>query len=87
MVKNHINSICRTLGINYFQETQKKSRWTRHHLEWLSAQINKLSEKVVKLSFIILFKQYEDVTKNIELYAAEIEHIGAQPRYEKKVKC
>ena len=32
-VKNHINSLCRRLGRNNFQETRKKSRWSKHHLE------------------------------------------------------
>ena len=86
MVKNHISSICRRLGMNYCQETSKKSRWTHHHLCWLAARINKLEEAATKVNFQILLKQFEDVTKNIDLYETEIEHIGTKSRYEKKVK-
>jgi transposase len=84
-IKNHINSLCRRLGLDYRQETDKKTRWTKHHLEWLSAKVSKLKQDSAKLNFRILLKQFEDTTANIELYDSEIDHIGELPRYEKKV--
>jgi hypothetical protein len=38
-LKNHINGLCRRIGIDYRQETAKKTRWTKHHHVWLEARI------------------------------------------------
>jgi hypothetical protein len=83
--KNHINGLCRRIGIDYRQETAKKTRWTKHHHVWLEARINKLEHTELKIIFKILLKQYKDITKNLELYDAEIEHAGELPKYQKKV--
>ena len=64
MLKNHINGLCRVLGINYYKETNKKSKWTQHHLQWLLSRINKFEEQATKINFRILYKQYEDTIKN-----------------------
>jgi transposase len=85
-IRNHINGLCRRYGLDYKQETEKKSRWTMHHLKWLSSKINQLTQDSSKLIFKILLKQYEDVTKNIELYDSEIEHISELPRFKNKVE-
>jgi len=85
-IKNHINGLCRRLGLDYKQETGKLSRWTGHHLSWLETRVNKLEQTHTKINFKILIKQYEDVSKNIELYDSEIEHLAELPRYQKKVK-
>ena len=87
MLKNHMNGICRTLGINYYKETTKKSKWTSHHLEWLHSRINKLEDEATKFHFKILYKQYEDTIKNIDLFEIEIERLSKRPIYEKKVKA
>ena len=86
MIKNHINGLCRRLGLNYKQQTEKKSRWTRHHLEWLYSKTNQLKQRSAKLTFQILLKQFEDVNKNIELFDLEIENQAEAPRFAKKVK-
>jgi len=86
MIKNHINGLCRRLGLNYKQQTEKKSRWTRHHLEWLYSKTNKLKQHSAKFTFQILLKQFEDVNKNIELFDLEIENQAEAPRFAKKVK-
>jgi transposase len=85
-LKNHINGLCRRLGIDYKQETEKLTRWTPHHLDWLTARVNKLEQDSAKINFKILIKQFEDFTKNIELYESEIDHTAELPRFKKKVK-
>ena len=86
-VKNHILAMCRRLGWNYKEETGMKTHWHKHHLQWLSAKINKTQIPAKKVSFKILLKQYEDVTKNIDLFDTEIMHVSQTPKYEKKVKA
>jgi hypothetical protein len=75
MIRNHTSALCRRLGLDYHQQTQKKTKWTVHHMNWLQAQIGKLANAAAKVNFRILLKQYEDVSKNIDLYDSEIEHI------------
>lgn len=82
-VKNHILAMCRRLGWNYKEETGMKTHWHKHHLQWLSAKINKTQIPAKKVSFKILLKQYEDVTKNIDLFDTEVMHVSQTPKYEK----
>ena len=64
-----------------------RTHWHKHHLQWLSAKINKLKIAVKKVCFKIFLKQYEDVTKNIDLFDTKIMHVSKTPQYEKKVKA
>ena len=86
-IKNHILSICRRLGLNYKQESGRKTHWHSNHLEWLTARINEIKVSALKVNLKILLKQYEDVTKNIELYEPEVAHLSEKPKYQKKVKA
>ena len=56
-VKNHILAMCRRLGWNYKEETGMKTHWHKHHLQWLSAKINKVGIAAKKVSFKIHLKQ------------------------------
>ena len=82
-IKNHILSICRRLGLNYNQESGRKTHWHSNHREWLTARINEIKVSALKVNLKILLKQYEDVTKNIELYEPEVAHLSEKPIHRK----
>lgn len=86
-VQNHINGLCRRLGRNYLQETNKKSRWTKHHLNWLQTVSANCSQSSNKFSLRVLLKQHEELIENIGLYDTEIDNIAEQKAYKDKVKA
>jgi len=84
-IKNHISSMCKRQGWNYREESQKKSYWTSHHMQWLEKKVNSVNESSAKISFKILLKQLRDTQDNIATYDSEIEHLANAQKYAAKV--
>jgi transposase len=63
MLKNHLNGLCRRIGIDYRQETKKKTRWTKHHITWLEARVKGLNEIAHQLNFSLLLNQLDQSHK------------------------
>ena len=83
-IKNHILSICRRLGLNYKQESGRKTHWHSKNLEWLTAEFTEIKVSALKVNLKFFLKQYEDVTKNIELYEPEVAHLSESLNIRKK---
>jgi len=86
-LKNHITSLCRTLGWNYRAETGRKSYWITSHFYWLDTKINSCKNLSLKVNLKLLTRQLEQTLENISLYDTEIENLSEQQKYAPKVKA
>ena len=83
VLRRHILSACRLLGLHFKLATNGKNHWTKQHVNWLVDNVNKL-EGVAKLNLEILLRQLEKLDEGIEEYDKEVEKLAEKERYKKK---
>ena len=72
--------------LNYKQEEQAKSFWSKSHLAWIKKKI-KTMDKEVRLNFELLLNQYDFLKNTIDEFNEEIETIAKRDRYKKKTEA
>lgn len=85
-LKQHILSLCRRYRLNYKEETQSKSYWTKNHLEWLRVKINELSD-IIKSTFEILIYQLDKYEINIKEIEDKIKNLSNEEIYKEKTEA
>lgn len=85
-LKNYILSLCRRMGWDYKQESQKKNHWTDHHVRWLEQKINQ-SEGPRARNLALLKSRLDHVLETIAKYKEIIGELASAPQYKKKVEA
>ena len=83
VLKRHILSACRRMGLHYKQEAHAKHYWTKRHENWLIDKCNQL-DGLSKLNLEILLRQCEKISEGIAEYAKFIEELADTEKYKKK---
>ena len=83
VLRRHILSICRLVGLHFKLETNAKHHWTKQHINWLVDNVNKL-EGAAKLNLEILLRQLEKLDEGIDEYDKEVKKLAEKERYKKK---
>lgn len=71
-IKRHIESLCRTLGWNFRQESNSKRLWTKAHRVWLASRIRFEAGAELEASMKILISQLHQIENNINQYDVAI---------------
>lgn len=79
--KNHINSFCRKLNLDFKQETKLKNIWSKAYVLWLEKKINSLEVNSQKILLTSLLQNYFNLVNRIEILEAEIEKLAVSKKY------
>ena len=82
-LKKHILSACRRNNLNYKQENNTKNHWTIMHVEWPTAEVNKLSGPLRSTLELLLF-QLKKLDECINEFVVKITELSETPKYQKK---
>ena len=85
-VKRKILSLCRTLGIDYAQETSKRSNWTSHHHQFIQNKIKGLKPSAA-FALGTKLKLLEYLRCAIADLEHEIEKLAESTTYKKSVSA
>ena len=85
-VKRKILSLCRTLGIDYAQETGKASNWTNHHHQFIQKKIKELKPSAA-FALDTKLKLLEYLRCAIADLEHEIEKLAESTTYKKSVNA
>ncbi|MGE0634633.1 MAG: IS110 family transposase [Pseudobdellovibrionaceae bacterium] len=83
--KNHINSFCRKLSLDFKKETKLKSLWTKTYMVWLEEKVGSLEIRSQKTLLTSLLQSYFSLENQIEALEMEIEKLAATEKYSKSV--
>lgn len=83
--KNHINSFCRKLDLDFKQETTLKNLWTKTYMVWLEEKVNGLKVSSQKVLMNSLLQSYFGLVNQIEILEMEIEKLATSGNYSKPV--
>lgn len=83
--KRHIDSMCRTLGWHYRQESTAKKLWTKAHRVWLASRIRYEAGDDLETSMKILVNQLHQLENNIGQYDEAIAKLSRLEKYRRKV--
>jgi transposase len=86
-VKQHILSVCRRMNLNFKHDTENKNHWTKVHVQWLHAQVNRLESPSLKRNLQILLQHYEQLEGLIDSYNFEIQELARSDKYLKKTQA
>ncbi|MBN4077443.1 IS110 family transposase [Sulfobacillus acidophilus] len=83
-IKRNILSMCRTLGLDYTKETNKKSNWTPHHFQYLKKKVP-LLQRSAAIALEAKLKVLEFMRCSIADVEYEIEKLAHSVPYKKTV--
>lgn len=84
-LKQFILSECRLLGIDYKEDTSKKTYWTKTHLDWMHKKIKEEDNKIFKETMKILLYQLEMINISISEAEKNIIALSESKKYKEKV--
>jgi len=82
-IKLHILSTCRSYGINYREETDKKSYWTKNHRNWINSKVKEM-DSTVKYMFEVILFQLDMTEKVIKELEEKIMEMAETKKYKKR---
>ncbi|TVQ80871.1 MAG: IS110 family transposase [Bradymonadales bacterium] len=86
-LKRHILALCRRHKLDYRESrgSKKAAYWTKSHLNWLEAELGRLTERALEFNLKILLSQLHQMESSVAVYDEEILRIAEAPLYRKKV--
>lgn len=85
-IKNRINSLCRTLGLNFKEQCAKENYWTPAHRQWLNEQCS-LNGEMLGFELGGLLEHLEKTQDLIERYDDRIKALAETTAYSAQVKA
>lgn len=85
-LKLHILSMCRRMGLNYREgeKDQRKSYWTKIHLEWLVGRVKEQQNNELSFNMTMLLNQLSQIEGVLGSYDGEILRLAAKEGYKHK---
>lgn len=83
--KNHINSFCRKLNLDFKKETKGKKLWTKIYVNWLERKVNHLEIASQKILLTSLLQSYFNIENQINHLEGEINRLATSDKYAKEV--
>jgi len=83
--KNHINSFCRRLNLDFKKQTKLKKLWTQTYMMWLEERVNAIEINSQKILFTSLLQSYFNLENQIQILETEIEKLATSEKYKQSV--